>query len=98
MDRTIGTHFGLLHRRPLQAGLPDFAAAFGDPDSLVELLDYLHDGVYLVDRRRTIRFWNRACEQITGYHAGEVIGRRCFDNVLRHVDDNAVASCARFHS
>jgi diguanylate cyclase (GGDEF)-like protein/PAS domain S-box-containing protein len=93
MDRTIGTQFELLHRRPLQAGLPDFAAALGDPDSLVELLDCMHDGVYLVDRRRTIRFWNRACEQITGYGASEVIGRRCFDNILRHVDDDGRRLC-----
>jgi diguanylate cyclase (GGDEF)-like protein/PAS domain S-box-containing protein len=86
----------MLRARPLEADLPDFAAAFSEPDLFLKLLDRMSDGVYLVDGRRTIRFWNRACEQITGYGAGEVVGRRCFENILRHVDDDGRQLCFGF--
>jgi diguanylate cyclase (GGDEF)-like protein/PAS domain S-box-containing protein len=69
------------------------SAALGQPDFFREVLDGLSDAVYLVDRRRTIRFWNRACEQITGYASEEVVGRHCFDNILRHVDDEGHRLC-----
>lgn len=53
----------------------------------------VNDGVYLTDRDRRIIFWNRACETITGYSAGEVLGRRCLDNILNHVDMNGNRLC-----
>lgn len=53
----------------------------------------VNDGVYLTDRDRRIIFWNRACEAITGYSAGEVLGRRCLDNILNHVDMNGNRLC-----
>lgn len=46
----------------------------------------VNDGVYLTDTERRIIFWNRACQKITGYSPGEVLGRRCSDNILCHVD------------
>jgi len=58
-----------------------------------ELLDNLYDGVYLVDAKRTITFWNKAAEKITGYRNDEVIGRACFDNILAHVDEKGHALC-----
>ena len=51
-----------------------------------EILENLHDGVYFVDNQRTIRYWNRAAAEITGFTAEEVVGRSCFDNLLQHVD------------
>jgi diguanylate cyclase (GGDEF)-like protein/PAS domain S-box-containing protein len=71
----------------------EFDAALGEPDFFVELLDSLSDAVYLVDRDRTIRFWNRACEQITGYRAVEVVGHHCFEGILRHVDEHGRRLC-----
>lgn len=50
-------------------------------------VDNLHDGVYFVDSSRKILYWNRAAEEISGYAAADVLGRACFDNVLKHVDD-----------
>jgi diguanylate cyclase (GGDEF)-like protein/PAS domain S-box-containing protein len=55
------------------------------PDYL-QLLDHLYDGLYFVDPQRKITFWNRTAEQITGFSADEVIGSRCCDNILNHVD------------
>ncbi len=68
-------------------------AALSEPDYFLEVLDGLSDAVYLVDRRRTIMFWNRECERITGYSAAEVVGRHCFDNILRHIDENGQHLC-----
>jgi len=57
------------------------------------LLDNLFDGIYFVDRKRTITYWNRAAETITGFSADEVVGTQCFDNILRHVDDAGTELC-----
>jgi diguanylate cyclase (GGDEF)-like protein/PAS domain S-box-containing protein len=50
------------------------------------ILGNLYDGVYFVDRDKKILYWNRGAEKITGFSAEEVIGKRCWNDVLRHVD------------
>ena len=50
------------------------------------IIDELHEGLYIVDRKRVITFWNKAAEHISGYAASEVIGKSCADNILTHVD------------
>lgn len=57
------------------------------------ILDNLYDGVYFVDRERRITYWNRGAERITGYAAAEVIGSRCMDNLLMHVDTRGTPLC-----
>jgi diguanylate cyclase (GGDEF)-like protein/PAS domain S-box-containing protein len=57
------------------------------------LLDNLHDGVYFTDRKRRIHYWNGAATRITGFHAGEVLGHCCADNILTHVDDQGKMLC-----
>jgi len=51
------------------------------------------DGIYFVDRKRKILHWNKAAEEITGYKKEEIVNRRCFDNILRHVDDKGTLLC-----
>jgi diguanylate cyclase (GGDEF)-like protein/PAS domain S-box-containing protein len=63
------------------------------PDFYATLLDNLYDGVYYVDRERRITFWNKAAERITGFTQAEVLGKRCADNLLRHVDIRGKALC-----
>lgn len=58
-----------------------------------ELLDHLNDGVYFVDRSRTITFWNRGAQAITGWAPRDVIGRACPEGVLRHVDAEGNELC-----
>lgn len=53
----------------------------------VRVLDHLYDGLYFLDRERRITYWNRGAERLTGYQAAEVLGRRCADNILVHVND-----------
>ena len=50
------------------------------------LLDNFIDGVYFVDRDRTITYWNRGAERISGFAADETVGTRCFDELLMHID------------
>ena len=56
------------------------------PPQQSEILDYLLEGVYCLDRERRITFWNQGAERITGYRKVEVIGKRCADNFLCHMD------------
>jgi diguanylate cyclase (GGDEF)-like protein/PAS domain S-box-containing protein len=63
------------------------------PDFYATLLDNLYDGVYFVDRDRQITLWNKAAEKITGFTRGEVLGKRCADNLLRHVDHRGNSLC-----
>jgi diguanylate cyclase (GGDEF)-like protein/PAS domain S-box-containing protein len=58
-----------------------------------DILNNLFDGLYFVDRERRITFWNRTAERLTGYKAGEVVGRRCADNILVHVDGEGRNLC-----
>jgi len=58
-----------------------------------QILDNLFDGVYFTDRQRRITYWNEAAEHLTGYSAEEVIGKRCADNILMHVDDSGRLLC-----
>jgi diguanylate cyclase (GGDEF)-like protein/PAS domain S-box-containing protein len=57
------------------------------------LIDNLYDGVYYVDRQRTIQYWNKAAEKITGYKSQQVVGKRCSDNILTHVDHEGNILC-----
>ena len=53
-----------------------------------QIIEGMFDGVYFTDRNRVITFWNKAAEQITGYTADEVMGSRCADAILMHVDES----------
>ena len=62
-------------------------------DSFKRILDNLHDGLYFVDRKRVITYWNKAAERISGFAAAEVVGKSCADNILTHVDGHGCALC-----
>ncbi len=64
-----------------------------DRHSYIRILDELHDGLYIVDLRRIIRYWNKAAERISGYAAAEVVGSSCADNILTHVDGTGLGLC-----
>ncbi len=58
-----------------------------------KILDNMYDGVYFVDPDRTITYWNRGAEHISGYKSSEVIGTHCRDNILVHVSDKGTNLC-----
>jgi diguanylate cyclase (GGDEF)-like protein/PAS domain S-box-containing protein len=59
----------------------------------LNILDEIADGVYFVNTDRIITYWNKAAEKITGYNSDEVIGKRCMDDILVHVDEQGNALC-----
>lgn len=59
----------------------------------LNIINNLCDGVYFVDTERTIAFWNKAAEEITGYSAEEIIGRQCQNSMLNHIDTNGRPLC-----
>lgn len=61
--------------------------------SYISLLNQLSDAVYLVDKTKTIIFWNKAAERITGYQAHEMLGRMCNGDIFQHVDKQGHALC-----
>ncbi len=58
-----------------------------------EILDNLSDGVYFTDPQRRITFWNKGAEKLTGYARDEVLGKRCMDNILMHVNSSGRLLC-----
>lgn len=57
------------------------------------ILDSLSDGVYVCDTDRRIVYWSRAAERITGWRSDDVVGLRCLDDVLCHVDKDGHRLC-----
>lgn len=64
-----------------------------DDDLARGLLDAMSEALYMVDRSRTIRYWNSAAEDLTGFAAADVIGHRCRDGILNHVDEDGNSLC-----
>ncbi len=60
---------------------------------LTVLLDELFEGVYIVDRKLTIVFWNRGAEQISGYPRSRMLGLECTQGPLRTEDESGCRLC-----
>jgi sigma-B regulation protein RsbU (phosphoserine phosphatase) len=57
------------------------------------ILDGVADGVYVTDTSRTIQYWSKGAERITGWPAAQIVGQRCHDNVLCHTDKDGRQLC-----
>lgn len=57
------------------------------------ILDSLNDGLYVCDRDRRIIYWSKSAHRITGWRAEDVLGRRCSDGVLCHIDKDGRRLC-----
>lgn len=66
---------------------------FLDNRFMEQFLDTLFEGVYLVDNERNIMHWNKAAEMLTGFTRHEILGHRCHDNLLVHVDNEGNSLC-----
>ena len=60
-------------------------------------LKSLNDGVYAVDTDRRIVYWGPSAERITGWREVDIIGKRCSDDVLNHVDKDGHPLCSSEH-
>jgi sigma-B regulation protein RsbU (phosphoserine phosphatase) len=59
------------------------------------VLDAINEGVYVTDTTRKILYWGKAAERITGWPASEVVGKRCHDGILCHVDKDGHLLCGK---
>ncbi len=57
------------------------------------ILKRVDNGIYHVDPKRTITYWNSAAEKLTGFKACEVVGHQCGENILRHVNEAGRGLC-----
>lgn len=64
-----------------------FSNLLDNPKVFRHVLEDLPVGIYIVDRERRIRFWNRRAEQLTGHLGQEVVG---------HVLEDIVQACDRW--
>jgi len=59
------------------------------------ILEGLPIGVYFVDPDRRILYWNQGAEAITGFSAEELVGTRCPDGLLRHINHLGEDLCSQ---
>jgi PAS domain S-box-containing protein len=62
------------------------ATFFDQPELYRSLLENLPIGVYILDRERRVRFWNRGAEHLTGHLAHEAIGQDGTGHLLEPCD------------
>ncbi|MDQ7790666.1 MAG: adenylate/guanylate cyclase domain-containing protein [Clostridia bacterium] len=60
---------------------------------LQNILENVFDAVYIVDQDHRIVYWNKVAEEITGYRSAEVLGAKCGNGILNHVDADGVSLC-----
>lgn len=58
-----------------------------------ELLDGLFDGVYFVDQKRRICYWNEGARELTGFTQADILHKQCFEGLLAHVDETGASLC-----
>ena len=58
-----------------------------------KLLDNLNEGVYLLNSDRQITYWNRGAENLTGFTQSDVLGKRCSDAVILHINEDGKNIC-----
>ena len=46
-----------------------------DQDFYKQIIDAMSDGVYFVNRKRQVMYWNKAAEELSGFTSDEMIGR-----------------------
>lgn len=57
------------------------------------ILDSLNDGLYVCDVDRRIVYWSKSAERITGWRSEDVVGRKCSDGILCHIDQDGRRLC-----
>jgi len=62
---------------------------------LKQIIDSISDGVYICEPDRTIVYWSKSAERITGWKAAEVVGKRCKDGILEHIDKDGHLLCGK---
>jgi len=67
---------------------------FLEGTNVLDFLEHLEIPAYVVDKNRKIVFWNKQATKLTGYDAKDVIGKRCAEQILSHVDRTDIPVCS----
>jgi len=59
----------------------------GDQDCINTLLDFIADGVFIIDCEQTITYFNRAAEKLTGLKKEQAIGKKCYELLGGYSDE-----------
>ena len=74
--------------------------ALTNPLFLKNVFETMRDGMMIVDKDGRIVFFNRAAEEITGYHRDEVVGKECSildsDTCTVHTENGKKRNCSLF--
>ena len=65
----------------------------GNEKLYLEIISNLYDGVYFVDTKQRITFWNKASEDITGYEEKDILGTFYHANILNHINKEGHNLC-----
>ncbi len=61
------------------------------------ILESINEGLYVTDTTRRIIYWGKGAERITGWPASDVVGKRCHEDVLCHIDKDGHRLCGAEH-
>ncbi len=61
--------------------------------SAEDILNSISTGIYFVTHDRQILYWNKGAESITGFTENEIVGKKCFETPLKHLDDKGTNLC-----
>jgi len=59
----------------------------------MQILQALPDAVFVVDQQSRVVLWNGMAEQVSGYRADELLGRKCPESLLQDVTECAPNAC-----
>lgn len=62
-------------------------------DFFKNIVEYLNDGVALLDSQHNFFFWNQGAVDITGFTKAEILGHKCFENMLIPSDKEDLQLC-----
>lgn len=64
-----------------------------DSEFFKGIVEYLNDGIALLDSQRKILFWNQGAVNITGFTKAEILGHNCFENILIPAENDNLRIC-----
>ena len=64
-----------------------------DSDFFKNIVEYLKDGIALLDSQNKFFFWNQGAVDITGFTKAEIVGKSCFEDILIPSDGDDLQLC-----
>lgn len=62
-------------------------------DFFKDILEFLKDGIAFLDSQKNFFFWNQGAVDITGFTKAEILGNRCFEDILISSNNEDLQIC-----